>query len=104
MRTHVSTVSYAYTLIVFYTMTRIDDEGEPATKNTGMSAPRMGKHRDRILGRAVLNTLLWLSWPIILANLIRALRNFVNALWLGRPSKESQGSSHVKAITLILIM
>jgi putative MATE family efflux protein len=69
-------------------MKRVDGEEGLATKGAGTPAPRIEKYRDRILNGAILNTLLWLSWPIIVANLIQASYNFVDALWLGRLSKE----------------
>ena len=40
--------------------------------------------RKRILEGPPLKTLLWLSWPAIVANYVNMAYNLINALWLGR--------------------
>ncbi|MEM0020980.1 MAG: MATE family efflux transporter [Fervidicoccaceae archaeon] len=42
------------------------------------------ENRTRILYGSPLNTLLWLSWPAIVANYVNMAYNLINALWLGR--------------------
>ena len=52
-------------------------------------------YRERILYGPVARTLFWLAWPIIVANLVQMTYNLVDALWLGRVSRQAFGAPTV---------
>lgn len=51
-------------------------------KDEGASG--LQEKRERILEGPPLKTLLWLSWPTVIANYVNMAYNLINALWLGR--------------------
>ncbi len=55
----------------------------------------MAQFRSRILEGPVAGTLLWLAWPMIVANLVNMSYNLVDAYWLGKLGKESFGAPTV---------
>ena len=52
-------------------------------------------YRERILRGAVVKTMFWLAWPMIVANLIQMTYNLVDALWLGRLGRQAFGAPTV---------
>ncbi|HDD25473.1 MAG TPA: MATE family efflux transporter, partial [Acidilobales archaeon] len=51
--------------------------------------------RERILGGSIISTILWLAWPIVLANIVNISYNLVDAFWLGKIGKEAFGAPTV---------
>ncbi|ADI32113.1 MATE family efflux transporter [Staphylothermus hellenicus] len=51
--------------------------------------------RKRILKGDIVKTVLWLAWPIILANLVNMSYNLIDAYWLGKLGKEAFGAPTV---------
>ena len=52
-------------------------------------------YRDRILRGSIVKTILWLAWPMILANIVNISYNLVDAFWLGKLGKEAFGAPTV---------
>ncbi len=52
-------------------------------------------YRERILRGAIVKTMFWLAWPMIIANLIQMTYNLVDALWLGRLGRQAFGAPTV---------
>ncbi len=46
-------------------------------------------YRERILRGPIIRTMLWLAWPVMIANLVQMSYNLVDALWLGRLGRQS---------------
>ena len=59
--------------------------------------------RKKVLEGPVIKTLLWLAWPVIVANLVNMSYNLIDALWLGRLGKEAFGAPTISwpLITLL---
>jgi len=51
--------------------------------------------REKILNDPITRTLLWLAYPIILANLVNLSYNLVDAFWLGKLGKAAFGAPTV---------
>jgi len=69
-----------------------------------MARDAVERYRDRILhGGSVLRTLLWLSWPMIVANLVQMTYNLVDALWLGRLGRQAFGAPTVSWPIIMLV-
>jgi len=60
-----------------------------------MKDERAEVFRDRILNGPIVKTLLWLAYPIILANLVNLSYNLVDAFWLGKLGKAAFGAPTV---------
>ncbi len=54
-----------------------------------------GVFRERILNGPIAKTMLWLAWPIVLANLVQMTYNLIDALWLGRLGRQAFGAPTV---------
>ena len=48
----------------------------------------MEVYREKVLKGKVLKTMLWLAWPIIVANLVNMSYNLVDAYWLGKLGRD----------------
>lgn len=59
------------------------------------SARGFSEYRDRILNGPILRTMLWLAWPIIVANIVNMSYNLIDAFWLGKIGKEAFGAPTV---------
>jgi len=53
------------------------------------------KIRGRILEGRILKTILWLAYPIIIANLVNMSYNLIDAYWLGKLGKQAFGAPTV---------
>ena len=53
------------------------------------------KYRKRIVEGSIINTMIWLAWPILVANLVNISYNLVDAFWLGKIGKEAFGAPTV---------
>ncbi len=53
------------------------------------------EYRERILNGPILRTMLWLAWPIIVANIVSISYNLIDAFWLGKIGKEAFGAPTV---------
>lgn len=51
--------------------------------------------REKILEGSIAKTVLWLAWPMIVANLVNMSYNLVDAYWLGKLGKEAFGAPTV---------
>lgn len=51
--------------------------------------------RERILQGPIVRTLLWLAWPVIVANLVQISYNLVDAFWLGKLGRQAFGAPTV---------
>ncbi len=51
--------------------------------------------RERIVNGSIINTMFWLAWPIIVANLVNMSYNLIDAFWLGKLGKEAFGAPTV---------
>lgn len=51
--------------------------------------------RKKILEGHIVKTMLWLAWPIIMANLVNMSYNLIDAYWLGKLGKEAFGAPTV---------
>ncbi len=60
-------------------------------------------YRSRILSGPTLKTVLWLAWPMIVANLVQMTYNLVDALWLGRLGRQAFGAPTVSWPIIMLI-
>jgi len=59
--------------------------------------------RERILRAPILSTILWLAWPVFLANLVNISYNLVDALWLGRLGRYAFGAPTVSWPLIMLV-
>ncbi len=59
--------------------------------------------RQRILEAPILRTILWLAWPVFLANLVNISYNLVDALWLGRLGRYAFGAPTVSWPLIMLV-
>ncbi|MET1159360.1 MAG: MATE family efflux transporter [Thermoprotei archaeon] len=59
------------------------------------SGDKLEEYRKRILSGPVLPTMLWLAWPVIVANIINISYNLIDAYWLGKIGKEAFGAPTV---------
>jgi len=51
--------------------------------------------REQILHGPIIRTLLWLAWPLIVANIVNISYNLIDAFWLGKLGKEAFGAPTV---------
>ncbi|RLG82449.1 MAG: MATE family efflux transporter [Thermoprotei archaeon] len=56
---------------------------------------RRTRYRRRIVEGNILKTMVWLAWPILVANLVNISYNLVDAFWLGKIGKETFGAPTV---------
>ncbi len=52
-------------------------------------------YRKRIVEGNIFKTMVWLAWPILVANLVNISYNLVDAFWLGKIGKETFGAPTV---------
>jgi len=51
--------------------------------------------RDRIVNGPIVGTMVWLAWPVIVANLVNMSYNLIDAFWLGKLGKVAFGAPTV---------
>lgn len=51
--------------------------------------------RERIINGSIVNTVFWLAWPIIVANLVNMSYNIIDAFWLSKLGREAFGAPTV---------
>ena len=56
---------------------------------------RRTRYRKRIIEGSIFKTMIWLAWPILVANLVNISYNLVDAFWLGKIGKETFGAPTV---------
>ncbi|RLG79609.1 MAG: MATE family efflux transporter [Thermoprotei archaeon] len=56
---------------------------------------KISRYRARILDGPIVATMLWLAWPMILAEIITISYNLIDAYWLGKLGKEAFGAPTV---------
>ena len=56
---------------------------------------RRARYRKRIVEGNIFKTMVWLAWPILVANLVNISYNLVDAFWLGKIGKETFGAPTV---------
>ena len=56
---------------------------------------KRARYRKRIIEGSIFKTMIWLAWPILVANLVNISYNLVDAFWLGKIGKETFGAPTV---------
>ncbi len=66
-------------------------------------ASRSIAYRERIIEGHILKTMIWLSWPMLVANIINISYNLVDAFWLGKLGRNVFGAPTVSWPLIMLV-
>ncbi len=69
-----------------------------------MSKKSFRELRERIIEKPPFETLIWLAWPMIIANLINISYNLIDAYWLGKMGSEAVQAFSAPTVSWPLIM
>ena len=64
---------------------------------------KRARYRKKIVEGNIFKTMIWLAWPILVANLVNISYNLVDAFWLGKIGREAFGAPTVSWPLIMLI-